>query len=472
MQEAIKTFSYTAQRGSYLNIVGVFIFLLIVEGGAIELPIALFVSILWLKLAMLAVTIGLYLYIIMLLLFPLWTKHHLTATHFHLRYGLSLNVSIPRSAISNVQAIRKSSSRIQPISARYEAHSQRIVACFSDQGMVMLTLNQPLALRLGLQTRTTTHILLNVDQRDGLLNALTAAQTSIADVPTTGRTTSMSEPTHTDNLTSTHMNNSFSSLISPTGHAVDTSAVAIRIEGLTRRFVNFTAVATLYMTIRRGEIYGFLGSNGAGKSTTIKMLVGLLQPSTGRVWIADHDAWTEPLVVKKLLGYVADHALLYERLTGREFLDFLAQLRGLPKAVADERITSLLDMLELTEHADRLCGAYSFGMKRKLSLAGALLHQPAILILDEPLNGLDPRSARRIKDLFLALAAQGTTIVLSTHDLATAETVCHRVGIFHKGHLLTEGSAAELRQLAAAPDLETVFLNLTSEQEQPEEELV
>jgi ABC-type multidrug transport system ATPase subunit len=157
--------------------------------------------------------------------------------------------------------------------------------------------------------------------------------------------------------------------------------------------------------------------------------------------------------------------LLYERLTGHEFLDFMAQMRGLPRLIAHERIASLLDLLELTEHADRLCGAYSFGMKRKLSLAAALLHQPPVLILDEPLNGLDPRSARHLKDLLLEQAGCGTTILFSTHDLATAEAICHRVGIFHKGSLLVEGSAADLRQLASAPDLETVFLNLTNEQE-------
>jgi len=158
------------------------------------------------------------------------------------------------------------------------------------------------------------------------------------------------------------------------------------------------------------------------------------------------------------LGYVPDRAILYERLTGREFL---AQIRSMPRQEADERIADLLELLELTERADSICGAYSFGMKRKLALAGALLHRPPVLILDEPLNGLDPRSARRLKDLFAELAAGGTAILLSTHDLATAETVCHRVGIIHRGRLVAEGSTDELREIVAAPDLETVFLSLT-----------
>jgi ABC-2 type transport system ATP-binding protein len=222
----------------------------------------------------------------------------------------------------------------------------------------------------------------------------------------------------------------------------------------------------LNMAVHRGEIYGFLGSNGAGKTTTMKMLVGLLQPSAGHAWIAGRDVWAEPLAAKAALGYVPDRSVLYERLTGREFLQFLAQMRGIPQIVAEERITQLLDLLELAEHADRLCGAYSFGMKRKLALAGALLHKPEVLILDEPLNGLDPRSARRLKDLFVELTTDGTTILLSTHDLATAEAVCNRIGIIHRGQLLAEGTASELRQLASAPDLESVFLNLTGEQQE------
>src|SRR5437867_10324545 len=139
-------------------------------------------------------------------------------------------------------------------------------------------------------------------------------------------------------------------------------------------------------------------------------------------------------------------------------------MQGLPRLGTEQRIEHLLHILELAEHADRPCGAYSFGMKRKLALAGALLHEPAVLIPDEPLNGLDPRSARRLKDLLLELAAGGTTILLSTHDLATAEAVCHRVGILHRGRLLAEGSAAELERLAAAAALEAVFLSLTTEE--------
>ena len=238
----------------------------------------------------------------------------------------------------------------------------------------------------------------------------------------------------------------------------------IRSENLTRRYKGFTAVDDLNLAVHRGEIYGFLGSNGAGKTTTMKMLVGLLQPDCGRVWIAGCDVWKESLLAKAAFGYVADRTMLYDRLTGREFLDFLAQIRGTPELVAIERIERLLDVLELRDRADTACGTYSFGMKRKLAIAGALIHEPQVLILDEPLNGLDPLSARRLKDLFAELVADGSAIFLSTHDLATAESICHRVGIIHKGRLLVEGSSSELRQIAGEPGLEDAFLSLTAEE--------
>ena len=241
---------------------------------------------------------------------------------------------------------------------------------------------------------------------------------------------------------------------------------AIRTEHLTRRYKGFTAVDNLNLAVHRGEIYGFLGSNGAGKTTTMKMLVGLLQPDGGHVWIDGHDVWKESLVAKAAFGYVADRTMLYDRLTGREFLDFLARIRSIPEQAARGHIERLLDILELRDRADTACGTYSFGMKRKLAIAGALIHQPRVLILDEPLNGLDPLSARRLKDLFAEQASNGTTIFLSTHDLATAESICHRVGIIHKGHLLVEGSSSELRQIAGAPGLEEAFLSLTAENEQ------
>jgi len=239
--------------------------------------------------------------------------------------------------------------------------------------------------------------------------------------------------------------------------------VALLLDDLSRHFGEQVVVDGLNLRVHRGEIFGFLGPNGAGKTTTIKMIVGLLRPTAGRVVVAGHDVWADPLAAKAAFGYVPDRSLLYERLTGVEYLQFLAQMRSIDQTEANREIDYLLDLLDLTLDAHKLSGAYSFGMKRKLALAGALLHRPPVLILDEPLNGLDPRSARRLKDLLVEMAGQGKTIFLSTHDLHTAENVCHRVGIFHQGQLMAQGSADELRTLAAVPDLESVFLSLTEE---------
>jgi hypothetical protein len=185
MQEAGETFGYSAQRSSYVNMIGVFVFLLIVEGGATELLITLFVPILWLKLTIEVVTVVLSVYTIVVLLCPLWTKHRLTSTHLSVRYSFMLHVDVPLAAISNMQAVRKTPSTIQAVSARYEAKQQRIVACFSQQGMVLLTLHRPIAVKLGLKTRTTTNILLNVDRRDEFLVALAATQGALLEVPMT-----------------------------------------------------------------------------------------------------------------------------------------------------------------------------------------------------------------------------------------------------------------------------------------------
>jgi ABC-type multidrug transport system ATPase subunit len=242
------------------------------------------------------------------------------------------------------------------------------------------------------------------------------------------------------------------------------SNLPIRTENLTRYYKGFVAVDSLNLAVHTGEIYGFLGSNGAGKTTTMKMMVGLLKPDGGRACITGYDVWKELLEAKSAFGYVADHTMLYDRLTGREFLEFLAQIRGIPELEANARIEQLLDILELRDRADTVCGTYSFGMKRKLAIAGALIHEPQVLILDEPLNGLDPLSARRMKDLFTELASNDRSIFLSTHDLTTAESLCHRVGIIHKGHLLVEGSSSELRRIAGAPGLEEAFLSLTTEE--------
>jgi ABC-2 type transport system ATP-binding protein len=449
-------FTYTAQRTSYLTSIAVLSFILLSEGGVLAALIWFFAHNEVLRLALLVPIGGLYLTLLTFWLAPFWTTHRLSATHFSLHYGFALRTRIPRNLIESAQPVQERLTMLEPLTVRYNAQKDRVVAAFSEHGQVLLSLEKPFPCKVGRATRLVKQILLNVDERETFL-AVLASSSSAQDVPLSpNQLISMIEPQF-----------SVSQLTHPALPIIAADALLmLHTQNLTRRYGDVTVVDHLNLAVRRGEIYGFLGPNGAGKSTTIKMLVGLLKPTSGSASLAGHDIWHEPLQAKRALGYVADRVLLYDRLTGREFLSFLAQLRGLSHVLATERIARLLDLLELSEQSNYLCGSYSFGMKRKLSLAGALLHEPALLILDEPLNGLDPLSARRLKDLFLHLAASGTTIFLSTHDLATAESICHRVGIIQRGRLLAEGTAEELRARASAPDLESVFLSLTAHQEE------
>ena len=218
----------------------------------------------------------------------------------------------------------------------------------------------------------------------------------------------------------------------------------IQTVNLTRYYGLLAAVQDLNLTVEQGELFGFLGPNGAGKTTTIRMIVGLLRPSAGTVNVAGYDVQQEPLAVKRMVGYLAQTPLLYERLTGREFLRFLGGLYGLGDKKTDTRTENLLDLMELSEKADQLIKSYSGGMRHKIGLAGALLHEPPVLLLDEPLAGLDPYSARRVKDLLRDLCRRGSTVLLSTHILEIAERVCDRVGILVEGRLTSVLKGSEI----------------------------
>jgi ABC-2 type transport system ATP-binding protein len=481
MKNAPKTFTYTAQRAPYIATVCALFFMMIAEIGLIALLIAKFVQNELIKFGLIIALVILFLNISSRLLAPLWTKHQLSATSLQLHYGLEFKAEIPRNTIIAARNIRE---RVALPLAKYEAEKERIVAVFSEQGQVLLLLDQPYPFRVGLfgKSKPANQLLINVDQRDEFLADLEIQASSVEKpVIVVGEkedkgsgdasVTMLAGNGKGDARVPMRVGDGTGDASVPTLHRATPAPtrvgnLAIRTDNLTRSYKGFVAVDDLSLAVYPGEIYGFLGSNGAGKTTTMKILVGLLQPDAGRAWIADHDVWRESLVAKSAFGYVADHTMLYDRLTGREFLDFLAQIRGMPEQEAGKRIEQLLDILELKDRADTACVTYSFGMKRKLAIAGALIHEPQVLILDEPLNGLDPLSARRLKDLFSELAAGGTAIFLSTHDLATAESICHRVGIIHQGRLLVEGSSSELRQIAGAPGLEEAFLSLTAENEQ------
>ncbi len=238
----------------------------------------------------------------------------------------------------------------------------------------------------------------------------------------------------------------------------------IQTVNLTRHFGSVVAVQDLSLTVQPGELFGFLGPNGAGKSTTIRMLVGLLRPTAGTAIVAGHDVTQEPLNAKRALGYLAQTPLLYEKLTGREFLRFVGGLYGLRDETIEARAERLLPLMDLVEKADQPIESYSGGMRHKIGLCGALLHEPRVLVLDEPLAGMDPYGARRIKDLLRELCRQGATVFMSTHILEIAERVCDRVGILDRGRLIAVGTMEQLRVEAlstAETTLEDLFLQLT-----------
>jgi len=235
---------------------------------------------------------------------------------------------------------------------------------------------------------------------------------------------------------------------------------------LTRKFGDLKAVFDLNLRVPAGQLFGFLGPNGAGKTTTIRMLVGLLRPSSGRVCIAGHDIANDELAAKRAIGYLAQSPPLYPRLTGHEYLRFIGGLYGLNDATVAKRAVPLLELMGLSHKATDVIESYSGGMRHKLALVSVLLHRPQVVILDEPLAGLDPASARAVKDLLRDLCSQGVTVFFSTHTLEIAERVCDRVGILQNGRLIADGNLTELRQQAAREhaSLEDLFLALTADE--------
>jgi ABC-2 type transport system ATP-binding protein len=224
------------------------------------------------------------------------------------------------------------------------------------------------------------------------------------------------------------------------------------------------AVDDLTLTVKPGEIFGFLGPNGAGKTTTIKMIVGLLRPEAGRIAVEGHDVAKEPLAAKQVTTYVPDFPAVYERLTGLEYLNFIGDVYGVSKADRLERIQKWLEIFELAAAVTNPIQSYSHGMKQKIVLTAALLPAPRVMVLDEPLVGLDPRAAHQLKEMFREHCDQGKTLFFSTHIMEVAEKLCDRIGIIHKGRLVACGTMAELKALDrtdAGPSLEEIFLELT-----------
>ncbi len=237
----------------------------------------------------------------------------------------------------------------------------------------------------------------------------------------------------------------------------------IELKNLTKRFGNIVAVNRLNLSVSKGEIFGFIGPNGAGKTTTLRMMGGVLAPTEGSVMIEGINLKEEPEKAKKKIGFIPDRPFLYEKLTGMEFLRFTADLFGIEEGLFYEKSEKILKQFSLYDWANELIESYSHGMKQRLIISAAILHDPQVIIVDEPMVGLDPAGIRMVKGLLRDLAKKGTTIFMSTHTLAFAEDVCDRIGIIHKGLLIATGTIEELRLRAQVQegDLEEVFLILT-----------
>ncbi len=240
----------------------------------------------------------------------------------------------------------------------------------------------------------------------------------------------------------------------------------IRVENLVRKFGPTVAVKGITFTVKDGEIYGLLGPNGSGKSTTMKILAGIIPPSEGEVTINGIDVSKNPLGVKMIVGYVPETPVLYESLTPVEFFNFIGSVRGIPEEALQERVETFIKAFGIERYLGEMIGSLSFGTRQKISLISSMLHDPEVLILDEAMNGLDPKSARILRELLLQFREEGRSVVFSTHVLALAETMCDRVGVIYNGELIAEGTPEELKEFAHEESLEDVFLKLTESQEE------
>jgi ABC-2 type transport system ATP-binding protein len=244
----------------------------------------------------------------------------------------------------------------------------------------------------------------------------------------------------------------------------------IELRGVSKRFGTKRAVDGLDLTVRPGELFAFLGPNGAGKTTTIKMICGLLSPSAGTVRVGGFDASSQE--ARQLLGYVPDQPYLYDKLSGREFLRFVVEMYGMDRHRASARIDELIQTFEMADYIDELCENYSQGMKQRVVFAAALVHDPKVLVVDEPLVGLDPRSARIVKDLFVSQARSGCTVLMSIHLLGIAEELADTIGIVDHGRMIEVGTLDQLRQrLQHHGPLEDLFLKLTGHESDPDRPL-
>jgi ABC-2 type transport system ATP-binding protein len=247
------------------------------------------------------------------------------------------------------------------------------------------------------------------------------------------------------------------------GPGEDATPDMLQLTGIVKRYGDFGAVNGLDLRVPRGEIFGFLGPNGAGKTTTIRMIAGVLEPTEGSVVIGGYDLATHPMEAKSRIGYIPDRPFLYEKLSGGEFLRFVSGIWGKDEPASEDRADGLLEIFNLSEWKHELIESYSHGMRQKLLITSALIHQPELIVVDEPMVGLDPRSARILKDLFRVYVERGGTVFLSSHTLEVVEAVCDRIAIIREGVVIAKGTMDDLRQQvdSGGADLEEIFLKVT-----------
>ncbi len=247
------------------------------------------------------------------------------------------------------------------------------------------------------------------------------------------------------------------------GPGEDATPDMLQLTGIVKRYGDFSAVNGLDLRVPRGEIFGFLGPNGAGKTTTIRMIAGVLEPTEGSIVIGGYDLETHPMQAKSRIGYIPDRPFLYEKLSGGEFLRFVSGIWGKDEPASEDRADGLLEIFNLLEWKHELIESYSHGMRQKLLITSALIHQPELIVVDEPMVGLDPRSARILKDLFRVYVERGGTVFLSSHTLEVVEAVCDRIAIIKEGVIIAEGTMDDLRVQvdSGEADLEEIFLKVT-----------
>lgn len=240
----------------------------------------------------------------------------------------------------------------------------------------------------------------------------------------------------------------------------------IKLSNLTKKFGNTIAVNDLNLHVKKGSIFAFLGNNGAGKTTTIRMITGVIEPTQGKIEIGNYDISENPIEAKMLMGVIADRPYLYSKLTGREFLHFMADIYKVPHRLAKERIGNLLQEFGLSEKQYDLIETYSHGMKQRLSMCASLIHEPQILVVDEPLVGLDPGGTKLLKETFIKKAKAGLTIFMSTHSLSVAQEIADHLAIIKRGAIIAQGTLKELQSTVTQDmnlDLEEIFLQITSD---------